>query len=229
VSLLVRAGEVVGLGGLVGSGRSELLETLCGARRLEAGSIEVDGAAVRLRSPADAVALGIGLLPEERHTMALFARRSIRVNTVVAHLRSLAGALPILTAPRREAMATAGVIERLGVKTSGPEQLVDELSGGNQQKVVVGRWLVGPLRVLLVDEPTKGVDVGGKAEILRALRELAAAGVAVVVTSSELDEVAEVADRVVVLREGRVVDHLPGPVTAAAILSVCFRADPAAA
>ena len=222
VSLSVRAGEVVGLGGLVGSGRSELLAALCGAQRIESGRVELDGRPLRLRSPADAVRAGIGLLPEERHSMGLFAGRDVRVNTVLAHLRTFAHRSGF-TAVGRERRATTALIERLRIKTSGPDQLVDELSGGNQQKVVVGRWLTGPLRIFLVDEPTKGVDVAGKAEILRNLRLLAAEGVGVVVASSELDEVAEVADRVVVLREGRVVAHIDQPTTGSAILAACFH------
>lgn len=223
VSFSVRAGEVLGLGGLVGSGRSELLETLGGARPARAGEILLDGQPLPLRSPADAVRRGIALLPEDRRSMALFTGRSVRVNTVVAHLADFARRALPFPARRREERAARSMIERLGIKATGPEQHVDELSGGNQQKVIVGRWLTGKLRVFLVDEPTKGVDVDGKTEILRTLRTLASHGVAVIVASSELDEVAAVADRVVVLREGRLVAEISGPTTGSAILAACFR------
>ncbi len=227
VSLALRGGEVLGIGGLVGSGRSELLETVFGARPVEAGRMLLDGRPVRFRSPADAMRVGIALLPEDRHGMAIFASRSIRVNTVVAHLHSFARRVTRSPVRAREDEATIDKIARLRIAATGPSQRVSELSGGNQQKVVVSRWLCGPVRVFLVDEPTKGVDVEGKAEILRELRRLAAENVAVVVVSSELEEVASVADRVVVLREGRLVAELAGPTTETAILAACFSEEAA--
>lgn len=222
VDFVLRRGEVLGIGGLVGSGRSELLEALFGARRVEAGEMRLDGKAVKFRSPADAVNAGIAMLPEDRREQALFAERSVRNNTVVAHLSSFARGLVKIPNHRAERGVTEEHIDRLDIRTSGPRQLVAELSGGNQQKVVVARWMCGEVTVLLADEPTKGVDVGGKAEILRELREMAAVGVGVIVVSSELEEVADVADRVLVLREGRAVTVLDGPTTENEILQVCF-------
>lgn len=222
ISFQLRAGEVLGVGGLVGSGRSELLEALFGARPITHGTITLDGRDVRFRSPADAVKHGVAMLPEDRREMALLHARSICVNTVLAHLPFFASRWLRMSNRSREAAATQSLIERLGIRTTGSRQLVNQLSGGNQQKVVVARWLCREVRVFLVDEPTKGVDVGGKAEILRTLRELAANGVAVMIVSSELEEVAAVSDRVIALREGRLVAELPGPVTENAILQACF-------
>lgn len=226
VTFTLRHGEVLGVGGLVGSGRSELLEAIFGARRREAGTIRIAGEEVGFGSPADAVKAGVAMLPEDRREMALFSERSVRVNTVMAHVGSFARGLLRVPHGRTERSVTEDHIDRLGIRTTGPRQLVGELSGGNQQKVVVSRWLCGDVRVFLVDEPTKGVDVAGKAEILRELRALAAAGVGVIVVSSELEEVADVADRVIVLRDGRLVATLDGATTENEILEACFAPAP---
>ncbi|WP_420638026.1 sugar ABC transporter ATP-binding protein [Candidatus Poriferisocius sp.] len=222
VSFTLRRGEVLGLGGLVGSGRSELLEALFGARPKDHGQIRLEGREVAFSSPADAVRAGVAMLPEDRREMALFPERSLRVNTVMAHLGAFARGLLRIPNIGAERQATEEKIGRLGIVTSGVRQLVSQLSGGNQQKVVVSRWLCGDVKVFLVDEPTKGVDVAGKAEILRQLRLLAAEGVGVIVASSELEEVADVADRVLVLREGRVATTLVAPTTETEILQACF-------
>ena len=221
-SFTLRRGEVMGIGGLVGSGRTELLETLFGARHPDAGTILLDGEPVEFKSPAHAVKAGIAMLPEDRRGQALFSERSVRVNTVISHVDSFARTLLRIPNHRAETDATTAQIDRLLIRTTGPRQTVGELSGGNQQKVVVARWLCGDVKVFLVDEPTKGVDVAGKAEILRELRELAAEGVGVLVVSSELQEIADVADRVLVMREGRCVGILEAPTTENEILQACY-------
>ncbi|MGI9625170.1 MAG: sugar ABC transporter ATP-binding protein, partial [Acidimicrobiales bacterium] len=223
VSFTLRHGEVLGVGGLVGSGRTELLETLFGERLAEAGTIKLDGERIEFHRPDQAVKAGLAMLPENRRDQALFSERSVRVNTVMSHLRSFARGFLRVPSKRLETEATVDQIERLLISTTGPRQRVDELSGGNQQKVIVGRWLCGPVKVFLVDEPTKGVDVAGKAEILRELRTLAADGVGVMVVSSQLEEVADVSDRVLIMREGRSLCVLDGPTTENEILQACFE------
>ncbi|ANY06169.1 sugar ABC transporter ATP-binding protein [Pseudonocardia sp. HH130630-07] len=203
VSLSVRPGEVVGLTGLVGAGRTEVLETIAGARRPDAGRILVDGREPRPGSVRAAVRAGIGLVPEERKSQGLVPGMSVARNLTLASLGgfSTAGFL------RRgaETGTAAGLAERLGLRPADPHRTVGTLSGGNQQKVVVGRWLVRDTRVLLLDEPTRGVDVGARSQMYELIGELAAAGMAVLLVSSEVPEVLGLADRVLVLREGRVV------------------------
>jgi ABC-type sugar transport system ATPase subunit len=185
----------------------------------------VAGEPVQIRSPADAVKLGLAMIPEERRAQGLMLLRSVRDNTVVTHL-PLFRWRPRLPIPirRREVEATRRQIQAMSVKTTGTEQRISNLSGGNQQKVLVGRWLVGDLpRIVMLDEPTKGVDVGGKAELYQIITDLAAQGVAIVVVSSDLEEIAGVCQRTVVLVEGRTVGELAGPMTEADILKVCFE------
>ncbi len=227
VTFDLREGEVLGVGGLVGSGRTELLETIYGERSVESGTIKLEGQVVNFAQPSDAVDRGIAMLPENRRDQALFSERSIRVNTVMSHLASFARGFLKIPNINAENSKTNEQIERLMIRTTGPRQLVRELSGGNQQKVVVGRWLCGDVKVFLVDEPTKGVDIAGKSEILVELRRLAAAGSAVLVVSSELGEIADVADRVLVLTEGKISTILDGPVTENEILQACYKEEAA--
>jgi ABC-type sugar transport system ATPase subunit len=226
VDLDVRAGEIVGIGGLVGSGRSSLLSMIFGASPIVAGTITLDGVPIHLKSPRHAVHLGIGLIPENRREQGLLMSRSIRENTVLPHMRLTRWAprLP-LPSKQRETRIALRLSQDLGVVSRGPETLVSRLSGGNQQKVLLGRWLMAKnLRLLLLDEPTKGVDVGAKAEMFEIARQLARQGAAVVLVSSDLEEVAENCDRVVVLVEGRSVAELKGPCTEAEILEACYAA-----
>ena len=167
------------------------------------------------------------MLPENRRDQALFSDRSIRVNTVMSHLNRFARGILKIPNVSSENEKTKEQIDRLMIKATGPRQLVRELSGGNQQKVVVGRWLCGEVKVFLVDEPTKGVDIAGKSEILLELRRLAASGSAVIVVSSQLEEVADVSDRVLVLNEGKVAGLLDGPTTENEILQACYKAEAA--
>jgi ribose transport system ATP-binding protein len=202
VSFTVRAGEIVGLAGLVGSGRSEILETVFGARRAASGSVRVEGRRVRNGSVHAAVAAGIGLAPEERKSQGLLLDQSVARNVSLSALSRFArGGFVHRAAERTAAEEQTTALE---VRPAGVERPVRTLSGGNQQKVVLGRWLLRGCRVLLLDEPTRGVDVGARSEIYGLVRRLAADGVAVVVVSSEVEEVLGLADRVLVISEGRV-------------------------
>jgi len=207
VSLSVRAGEIVALFGLVGSGRSELVETIFGLFAPHGGSIAIDGAPVRLRSAADAARAGLALVPEERQRQGLFFNLALRHNLVLP-LRRISNALRIR--PGADWAEATHLIDAWRIKASGPDAMPDSLSGGNQQKVVLAKWLATRPRVLLLDEPTKGVDVGAKFEIHQVIRREASAGTACLVVSSDLPEVLLLAHRVIVMREGRVQGELSG-------------------
>ncbi len=207
VSFSVRAGEVVGLAGLVGSGRSEILETVFGARRATSGTVRVGERRVRTGSVADAVAAGIGLCPEERKSQGLLLDEPVYRNvTLSTFTRTARGGMLDENAEREQARVQ---VEALEVRPADVTRHARTLSGGNQQKIVLARWLVHGCRVLLLDEPTRGVDVGARAEIYALVAELTAAGTAVVVVSSEIEEVLGLADRVLVVSEGRVVHTGP--------------------
>lgn len=207
VDLKVRAGEIVGLAGLVGAGRSEIVETLYGARRPSAGTVRVNGTELRRSSVPAAVKAGMGLCPEERKSQGLLLDQAVYSNITVSSM-SRFSRLGLLDS-RAERRRSTEITESLDVRPAGVERLVRLLSGGNQQKVVLARWLLRECRVLLLDEPTRGVDVGARAEIYALVRSLADSGVAVVVVSSEVEEVLGLADRVLVVREGRVVHEGP--------------------
>lgn len=207
VGLEVRAGEIVGLAGLVGSGRSEILETVYGARRPSAGVVRVDGRRLRPGSVAAAVGAGIGLAPEERKSQGLLLDEPVYRNvTLSTFARFARGGLLDERAERAAAQEQA---RSLHLRPAGVDRPIRTLSGGNQQKAMLARWLVHGCRVLLLDEPTRGVDVGARAEIYALVRRLADAGAAVVVVSSEIPEVLGLADRVLVVSEGRVVHEGP--------------------
>jgi ribose transport system ATP-binding protein len=207
VSFAVRGGEIVGMAGLVGAGRTELSEALFGLRPLAGGEVRLDGQAVAIRSPRDAVAAGLLLAPEDRRQFGLVLEESVQRNLGLPNLdhNSRFG----LVSLRRESGMARRLCERLRVKTPRLSQPVGLLSGGNQQKVVLGKWLARQPRVLILDEPTRGVDVGAKSEIYALMDELAAAGIAVVMISSDLEEVLGMSDRVLVLHEGRLAGELP--------------------
>ncbi|WP_433415892.1 sugar ABC transporter ATP-binding protein [Microtetraspora malaysiensis] len=206
VSFSVRAGEIVGLAGLVGSGRSEILEAVYGARRAS-GRVLLDGRAVPPGRTAASVRLGMGLAPEERKAQALLLDQSVTRNITLAGLGRYARAGWMDR--RREAAEAARLAEALDIRPPDPRRPVKTLSGGNQQKAVLARWLVEPRRLLLLDEPTRGVDVGARAELYAVIRRLADEGVAVLLVSSEVPEVLGLADRVLVVREGRIVHEAP--------------------
>jgi ribose transport system ATP-binding protein len=203
VSFTVRPGEIVGLAGLVGSGRSEILETIYGARRATAGTVRLAGKRLRPGDVGAAVAAGVGLAPEERKSQALLLDDSVYRNITVSSLGRFARG-GFLSGSAEKAAARAQT-ESLDVRPADVTRIVRTLSGGNQQKVVLARWLLRDCRVLLLDEPTRGVDVGARSEIYALVRDLADRGVAVVVVSSEIPEVLGLADRVLVIADGSVV------------------------
>jgi ribose transport system ATP-binding protein len=207
VSFAVRPGEIVGLAGLVGAGRSEILETVYGARRPSSGTVRVGGRRLRPGDTGAAVAVGIGLAPEERKSQALLLGEAVYRNISISSLGRFATAG--FLARRAERAAAREQVHALDVRPADVEREVRTLSGGNQQKVVLARWLLRDCRVLLLDEPTRGVDVGARSEIYALVRQLADRGVAVVVVSSEIPEVLGLADRVLVVSDGAVVVERP--------------------
>jgi ABC-type sugar transport system ATPase subunit len=225
VSITVHEGEVLGLGGLVGAGRTELAKLVYGAAPRTTGTILLDGEEVRFGEPADAVDAGIGLVPEERRSEGLFLDRSIDFNINVAKLSSLRVSpfWPLLRfrEGRRRAQEIAKTVT---VKTRDVADVVGSLSGGNQQKVAIARWLLDQPRLLILDEPSRGVDVGARAEVHRVIRELASRGTAVLAISSDNEELVGLCDRVVVMAEGRVTGELVGSsITTDRILSLSFE------
>ena len=209
-SFAVRGGEIVGMAGLVGAGRTELAEALFGLRRVVGGEVRLDGAPLRVRHPRDAIRAGLLLAPEDRRRHGLILSDTVQGNFSLPNLARLSTLGPLgWVVPARERRLTNDLSARLSVKASGPNQIVGQLSGGNQQKVVLGKWLAGQPRAVIFDEPTRGVDVGARSEIYGLMDELAAAGVAVVMISSDLEEVIGMSDRVLVLHEGRVAGDLP--------------------
>jgi ribose transport system ATP-binding protein len=207
ISFQVHSGEVVGLAGLVGAGRSEILETVYGARRFESGSVTVDGKRLHAGSVVSAVAAGVGLCPEERKSQALLLDQTVVNNVTLASLRRFAAG-PFVRR-RKEEQAALGQIRTLDLRPADPQRDARTLSGGNQQKVVLARWLLKGCRVLLLDEPTRGVDVGARSELYALIRGLADAGVAILLVSSEVPEVLGLSDRVLVVRDGRIVHDGP--------------------
>ncbi|MFF9191680.1 sugar ABC transporter ATP-binding protein [Streptomyces rochei] len=207
LDLEVRPGEIVGLAGLVGSGRSEILETVYGARRASTGQVLVEGRPLRPGSVRAAVRAGLGLAPEERKAQALLMLESVTRNVSVSAMSRFSRGGWLDRGAEREAAHAA--TRELSLRPDNPSVPVRTLSGGNQQKAVLARWLLRGCKVLLLDEPTRGVDVGARAELYAVIRRLADEGLAVLLVSSEVPEVLGLADRVLVLREGRVVHEAP--------------------
>ena len=200
VSFDLRRGEILGFAGLVGAGRTETVETIFGMRTRQSGAIWKDGKELHIKRPEDAIAAKIGLLPEDRRKNGIVGVRDITANTVLAHLKAYG--LPMNHKKIRE--DTDEFVKKLNVKTPNNDQLIMYLSGGNQQKVLVGRWLLTDPDILIVDEPTRGIDVGAKAEIHSLLTQLAGTGKSIIMISSELPEVMGMSDRMVVMYEGAV-------------------------
>jgi ABC-type sugar transport system ATPase subunit len=201
ISFSLHAGEVLGIAGLLGAGRTELARVLAGADRYDEGRLMVDGREVHFRGPADAIARGIGLLPEDRKAQGLVAGLTVVRNIALPHGSRLArfGVLP-----RRSEATLAGPIgEELRVKAT-PIQAVRVLSGGNQQKVVLGKWLAGDVRIFIFDQPTRGIDVGAKVEIYNLMNRLTARGAGIIMISSELPELLGMSDRILVMCRGRI-------------------------
>lgn len=224
VSFTLRSGEVLGLGGLVGSGRSELARLVFGADRADGGSMTLLGRPFAPRRPADAVAAGVGFVPEERRAQGLVLGKSVAFNLSLGNLQRLifSPALPLVSPRARKTFAVKAA-KRMTVKTESVDTPVVRLSGGNQQKVLIGRWIERRPQVLILDEPTRGVDIGARGEIHRLVRELAVNGMAVLVISSEPDELPELCDRVLVMAEGRIVAELEGAaVTRGALIAASY-------
>jgi rhamnose transport system ATP-binding protein len=200
VSFSAHAGEILGVAGLVGSGRTEMAETLFGLRPAEAGDVYLNGARQDFRSPADAVRAGLAYVPEDRRRHGVIAELSVAANTSLAALDRVASAGFVNR--RAERALASEYIDRFAIRTPSPDTDVGLLSGGNQQKVALARWLATMPSVLILDEPTQGVDVGAKAEIHALMRELAARGLAIVMISSDLPEILAMSDRVLVMRRG---------------------------
>jgi ribose transport system ATP-binding protein len=209
VSLQVRAGEILGMAGLVGAGRTELSEAVFGVRPLVGSTVTLKGKPLAVRKPADAIAAGVLLVPEDRRQHGLVLPDGVGANLSLPNLRQLAGWFGVRR--RAERAMHADLITRLRVKTPSARQPVGLLSGGNQQKVVYGKWLARTPTVLVLDEPTRGVDVGAKAEIYALVDELAGRGVAVWMITSDMEELLGMSDRVVVMHEGRLAGELSGP------------------
>jgi len=207
VSISVKRGEIVALTGLVGAGRTETVRLIFGADPREAGEIRLDGRLLAIRSPRDAIAAGIGLLTEDRKLQGLVLGHSVRENFGLPNLDWLTRMGFVQR--RRERDEYTRYVETLRIKASSSEQRAGTLSGGNQQKVVLAKWLARNCDVLIFDEPTRGIDVGAKYEIYLLMNELAAQGKAILMISSELPEVLGMADRILVLHEGRVTGEIP--------------------
>jgi ribose transport system ATP-binding protein len=206
ISFALRGGEIVGMAGLVGAGRTELAEALFGVRRILDGEVRLDGELVRVRHPNDAIAAGLLLVPEDRRRHGLVLADTVLHNLSLPNF-DLVSVLGWIV-PRRESGLGADLMRRLTVRAAGPGQVAGQLSGGNQQKVVLGKWLARRPRVMLFDEPTRGVDVGARSEIYALMDHLADEGVAVLMISSDLEEVLGMSDRVLVLHEARLAGEL---------------------
>jgi L-arabinose transport system ATP-binding protein len=208
VSFSVARGEILGFFGLVGAGRSELMRLLCGAAQPSAGEVRIHGTAIPGGSPRTAIQAGLVFCPEDRKKEGIVAIRSVAENINLSARRSRLRAGLFLDGTWEQANAR-DQIARLGVRCASPDTLIGLLSGGNQQKAILARWLSEKVRVIVLDEPTRGIDIGAKSEIYALIHELAAAGAAVIVVSSELPEVLGIADRVIVMREGRFAAEFP--------------------
>lgn len=209
VSLNVRKGEILGIAGLVGAGRTETARAIFGADKIDSGNIIVDGKIAGIKSPRDAIEHGIGLVPEDRKQQALFLALAIRTNLSIA-THDRISSFGVFISGGKEDELVEEYRKLLNIRMSSPDQIVGNLSGGNQQKVVLARWLALRPKVLIVDEPTRGIDVGAKVEVHNLLFEMAASGIAIIVISSELPEVLALSDRIVTMREGRVTGEISG-------------------
>jgi len=206
VSFKLRKGEILGFAGLMGAGRTETMRLLCGADPREKGVIKIKGQEVKINSPQDAVNAGIGYLSEDRKRYGLCLGLSVADNTALPSLDELSGKLFVNDGLVKE--KTNEYIEKIRIKTPSTATLLRTLSGGNQQKVVIGKWLLRDCDVLIFDEPTRGIDVGAKSEIYKLMNQLAAEGKSIIMISSELPELLRMSDRIMVMCEGRVTGEL---------------------
>jgi ribose transport system ATP-binding protein len=203
VSFDLFKGEIIGLAGLIGAGRTELVRALFGAEEITAGEIYLKGKRLKIKNPKDAIIEGIVLGPEDRKKEGLCTKLSIRENVGLANLDRICSRTGVVSR-KKENELTAKAIEKLKVKTPSPEQLVNNLSGGNQQKIVVGKWLVRSAEVVILDEPTRGIDVAAKVEIYNLMNDLKRQGIGVIFISSEMPEVMCMSDRILVMCNGRI-------------------------
>ena len=206
VSFTLLKGEILGFAGLMGAGRTETVRALFGADPLESGEVYLHGKKVEIRSPSDAVKHGIGYLSEDRKAFGLATGLSVRENTVMAYLEKFTRGL--FVNDRQVDKTTSQYVDQIGIKTPSNRQLIKNLSGGNQQKVVIAKWLVRDCQVLIFDEPTRGIDVGAKSEIYKLMNQLAAQGKSIIMISSELPELLRMSDRILVMSEGRAAGEL---------------------
>ena len=208
ISFSLRKGEILGFSGLIGAGRTETAEAIMGFDRIISGNLNINGKKVSFRSPSEAYGMGIGYIPEDRRNESLFGIQPVRFNLTIRVLRNFIRGIQVNN--EYEQKLADDYIRELSIKTSSKETMIQNLSGGNQQKVIIARWLAANPSVLIMDEPTRGIDVGAKAEIYELMNNLAMKGIAIVMISSELPEIVNMSDRVVVMREGRIskiLDH----------------------
>lgn len=224
ISFSLRRGEIVGLGGLQGQGQSDLLMSLFGAERRHTGTITIGSRTVEIRTPVHARRAGVALVPGDRGSQGLLGQRPIQENISIVSLvrRARAG---FALSRKLETAAARRMVDRLAIKIGSLKDPVSSLSGGNQQKVILAKWLLADPSVVLLDDPTKGVDVGAKAEVYALMRELADAGVSILFNSSEDRELADLADRVLVLYEGRIVQELSAPLSIDTLVAAALRVD----
>ncbi len=208
VSFQLKRGEILGFAGLVGAGRTEVARALFGADRVEAGEVYVRGRKVPIKAPRDAVRLGIGYLSEDRKRYGLTLGMDVETNVVLAAFKKFLGFLGVVKSDKTRQTAER-FVKTLAIKTPSLQQKVKNLSGGNQQKVIIGKWLVADSEILIFDEPTRGIDVGAKSEIYRLLNDLTHQGKSIIMISSELPEILRMSHRVVVMCEGRITGELP--------------------
>jgi len=206
ISFAVRKGEILGIAGLIGAGRTEVVRAIFGLDALDAGSIELDGKLMQVKSPADAIRQGIAMVSEDRKAEGLVLCRSVQENISLANLNQFAPSLFLDL--KTEASAGQKMREMLQIKTASLSTTVGNLSGGNQQKIVIAKWLLGNIKVLILDEPTRGIDVGSKSEIHKLMTQFAKQGLAIIMISSELPEILGMSDRIVVMHEGRMTGEL---------------------
>ncbi len=223
VSFSVRRGEIFGIAGLVGSGRTELISCIYGLTRRESGKVLFEGKELRARTPVDSIQLGIGLVPEERRRDGIFPLMSVQENIMLPSIDTVSQA-GVVSYPKLRARA-AKAIEKLRVKTSSAENAIKNLSGGNQQKAILARWVEKELKLLFLDEPTRGIDVRAKGEIYDLIRGLADSGLTVVVVSSEMEEILAIADRIMVMFEGKAKGIVSGSdnLTSEALLKIALQ------
>ena len=216
ISFTLRAGEIVGLAGLIGAGRTELCRALFGVDDIDRGTVRIRGQGLRIRSPRDAVRAGMALIPEDRQRAGLATGLPVGHNLTMSALGAVSQ-FGFLNRPA-ESRAVTDLMARFGIRAASPAQIASRLSGGNQQKVAIAKWLLAGARIFLFDEPTRGIDVAAKREVFAMMDELARRGAAILMVSSEISELLQVADRILVMRQGRISAELSGRTTAEAIL-----------